>query len=158
MLHAVPGSELIVTNAGRDADQSLSAAELFRRWTNYVEEARAELGADAPFERIVDHVATEWARREPPELAFVPDEVVAEARERRHESAESNLLARVERGELVALRRTSDGEVVYLTPARVESMTAAERAHYEPYDPVLARALRRHAMDAGYLPSEEGLP
>lgn len=132
----------------------LHAGELFQRWIDYVDAARAELGADASFERIVDHVATAWARHEPPELAFVPDEVVAAARDRRHESAETALLGRVERGELRAFRRISDGEVIYLTPGRAAAMSDEEHAAFDPYDPVLARALRRHAIDAGFIEPE----
>ena len=130
------------------------AGQIFQRWIDYVDAARAALGPGASFERILHRVATDWARHEPPELAFVPDEVIAAARELRHESAETALLERVERGELRAFRRTSDGEVVYLTPARANAMTEAERAAFEAYDPVLARALRRHAIDAGFIESE----
>jgi hypothetical protein len=108
------------------------------------------LGVDAPFERIVARVASDWAIYEPPELAFVPAEVAAAARERRHESIETTLLDRVERGQLTAIRRIEDGEIVYLPSELVAVMDAAERAAFEPYGPMLARALRRHAIESGF--------
>jgi hypothetical protein len=105
---------------------------------------------DAPFERIVARVASDWTIYEPRELAFVPAEVAAAARERRHESIETTLLDRVERGQLTAIHRIEDGEIVYLPSELIAVMDAAERAAFESYGPMLARALRRHAIESRF--------
>lgn len=142
------------SEVSRDPNITVHAAELFERWSGYLDSARAELGADVPFERLIARVASDWAAHEPAELAFVPDEVVAAAHEWRHESTGTTLLDRVERGELVSVRRVSDGEVVYLSPERIAAMSDGERSEYESYDPLLARALRRHAIESGFIESE----
>jgi hypothetical protein len=137
------------TNAPHEAAHSI-----YERWQEYLREARTALPADTSIDRILHRAIARWREHEPPELAFVPEELSAERIETRHETAEDRLLERVERGELVALRRTSDGEAVYLDPGEFERLGPAERSQYTAYDPLLARAIRRHAMEAA-LPSDE---
>lgn len=55
---------------------------------------------------------------------------------------------------MVALRRLSDGEVHYLAPGEYQRLNDAERAAYVAYDPLLARAIQRHAADDALSPHE----
>jgi hypothetical protein len=124
-----------------------TARDLYARWTAYLDEARAALPADATADAIVAHAAAAWRAHEAPELGFVPDELRAVLRERRHDTTGAEFLDRIVRGEATALRRRADGAVVYLPGDLAGALTDAERAAYEPYDPMLARALRRHALE-----------
>jgi hypothetical protein len=123
------------------------ARTIYERWQEYLRAARAALPADADLDRILYRAMAQWREHEPPELAFVPAELTAERRETRHETAEDRFIERVERGEVVALRRLSDGVIHYLEPADYERMDEAERAAFAAYDPLLARAIRRHVID-----------
>jgi hypothetical protein len=121
---------------------------LHERWVAYVDRARRDLGGHATSEQILRHAASLWLDEQPPELAFVPETIRDALKEQRHETSEDDFLDRVEQGKVTALRRREDGAVVYLRPERLASMTDEERALFDPYDPVLARALRRHAIEA----------
>jgi hypothetical protein len=135
------------TNAREASFSAADAAELHHRWSDYMDQARAELGADAEPERLVTHAAAQWRAEQPPELSFVPEEMRAILIEGRHETAEDDFLGRVDRGEISALRRRSDGAVVYLRPERLAALSAEERAGYDAYDPMLARAIRHRALE-----------
>lgn len=123
------------------------ALDIFERWTRDVRDARETLGPDADVAAIVAHAAARWSREEPRELAFVPDEMRAILDESERDSTGADFLERIVRGEVVALRRRSDGTVVYLPPDELAAMPATERDAYDPYDPMLARALRQHALE-----------
>jgi hypothetical protein len=128
------------------------ARTIYERWQEYLGAARAALPSDADLDRILYRAIAQWREHEPPELAFVPEELTAERRETRHETTEDRFIERVERGEVVALRRLSDGEVHYLEPADYDRMDEAERAAFAAYDPLLARAIRRHVTDEALPP------
>jgi hypothetical protein len=130
-----------------DQARSQEARSIFERWQRYLQDARRALPPDADVDRIIHGAIARWREHEPPELAFVPDELAAERRETLHETAEDTLIERVERGELVALRHTSDGEVIYLEPGGYAELGADRRGQYTAYDPLLARAIRRHAIE-----------
>jgi len=123
-----------------------AARSIYERWIGYVQEARGGLADDAPLTEILQQAIVLWQEHEPPELAFVAEELTDERRETRHETTEDELFERVERGELLAVRPLG-GEARYLTPEEHAGLTAAERAELLPYDPLLARAIRRHALD-----------
>ncbi|MEX2228584.1 MAG: hypothetical protein WEB13_02995 [Dehalococcoidia bacterium] len=123
------------------------AAEIHGRWVAYFSEARAALGAGASLDQLVARAASRWARAEPPELSFVPDAMRATVRESEHDTTDDTFLDRIVGGQVTALRRREDGAVVFLKPERAAAMTTDERARYEPYDPLLARALRRRALE-----------
>ncbi|MDA0815273.1 MAG: hypothetical protein O2924_01695 [Chloroflexi bacterium] len=123
-----------------------AARSIYERWIQYVEEARGGLPNDASLTEIIKQAIVLWRQREPPELAFVADELSDERRETQHETAEDELFERVARGEIIAVRPL-DGEARYLTPEEYGGLTIAERAKLLPYDPLLARAIRRHALD-----------
>ncbi len=122
---------------------------LHERWRRYIGEARDALGADAPTERLIHRAIASWREREPPEVAFVAEQLDAELRETKHETAEDTLIDRVERGDLVGLRRTADGTVVYLEPKAYGELSARQRDEFEAYDPLIARAIRRQALESG---------
>lgn len=128
------------------------ARSIYERWQDYLREARSTLPSDVDLDRILHRAIAQWREHEPPELAFVPDELTAERRETRHETAEDRFLEQVERGEVVALRRLSDGEVHYLETAEYQRLSDAERAAYVAYDPLLARAIQRHMIDDALSP------
>lgn len=123
-----------------------AARSIYERWIGYVREARAGLANDASLTEILQHAIVLWREHEPPELAFVAEELTDERRETRHETAEDELFERVERGEIVAVRPLG-GEARYLTREEYAGLTTAEQAELLPYDPLLARAIRRHALD-----------
>jgi hypothetical protein len=125
--------------------EAARARDVYERWTRDLRDARASLPADADHEMIVAAAAARWRDREPPELAWVPGELRRILREERHDNTGADFLDRVIRGDATALRR-ADGAIVYLPPDLVAAMTDAERAAYEPYDPLLARALHAHAL------------
>lgn len=123
-----------------------AARSIYERWNEYVLKARAGLPTDAPLTTIIQQAIELWKEHEPPELAFVAEELTEERRETQHETAEDELFERVERGELIAVRPLG-GEARYLTPEEHAGLSIAERAELLPYDPLLARAIRRHALD-----------
>jgi len=123
------------------------APSIYERWARCVHEARVALGAGADREALLAHASARWREQEAPELAFVPDELRAIAREQRHDTGADTFLDRIARGEAAALRRKADGAIVYLPSDLIDAMTPAERATYDAYDPMLARALRRHALE-----------
>lgn len=128
---------------------STGGLSLYERWRVYLDEARAHLGADAPTERLIHRAIATWREREPSELGFVAEQLYAELREAEHETTEDALLDRVERGDLVGLRSVADGTVVYLDPRAYRQLTPSQRDDFESYDPLIARAIRRHAMEQG---------
>jgi hypothetical protein len=124
-----------------------TARSIYERWQGYLSDARSALPSGTPLDRILHQAIARWRAHEPPELAFVAEELSAERRETRHETAEDELLERVERAELVALRDRRSGEVRYFEPEEYERLSVAVRARYDLYDPLLARAIRRHAIE-----------
>jgi hypothetical protein len=130
------------------------ARSIYERWQNYLTEARSALGSDAHLERVLHRAIARWREHEAPELAFVAEELSAERRETRHETLEDELLEGVARGDLVAVRRRSDGEVHYLAREDYELLNERELARLDPYDPLLARAIRRRALEESTPPGE----
>lgn len=65
------------------------ARSIYERWQAYLWEARSALPPDVDFDRILHHAITQWREHEPPELAFVTEELTAERRETRHETTEN---------------------------------------------------------------------
>lgn len=123
------------------------ARSMYERWDGYLQQARSTLPAGAAVDRVLHRAIALWREHEPPELAFVAEELTAERRETRHETTEDRFIEQVERGELIALQRLSDGSIRYLGPVDYERLSEAERAAYTAYDPLLARAIRRHAIE-----------
>lgn len=128
------------------------ARSIYQCWQEYLGEARSALPPDVDLDRILHRAIARWREHEPPELAFVAEELTAERRETRHETAEDRFLEQVERGELIALRRLADGEVRYFAQDDYERLDDAERAAYVAYDPLLARAIQRHVIDDALSP------
>lgn len=123
------------------------ARSIYERWEGYLKEARSTLPAGVAVERMLHRAIALWREHEPPELAFVAEELAAERRETRHETTEDRFIEQVERGELIALQRQSDGAIDYLVPTDYARLSETERAAYVAYDPLLARAIRRHVVE-----------
>jgi hypothetical protein len=137
-----------MTMRERSDQHGVHARDVFERWGRYVAQAREEQGERTSLQHLLARASSLWVQHEPPELAFVPDAIQDLMHEGRHNTTEEAFLERIERGELVALRRRSDGAVTYRSPGEVEAMTPTERMRYQPYDPLLARALREYALES----------
>ncbi|MFA7249489.1 MAG: hypothetical protein WC273_07620 [Dehalococcoidia bacterium] len=124
-------------------------ATLHARWQTYLREARTHLGSAAPFREVARSAALHWQREEAPELTGIGEELLTILRAGRHESVEAEFLRRAESGEILGMRRHGSEQVRYFAPEHIDRLTRQEREQYEPYDPLLARAMRAAALPAG---------